>query len=85
MRMDSVFQDTDRCPKGHHSHEDDESGRCIPNSPPCDPGYVINPHFPECGKKERICAEPPVVVCGGKGGRDSDGAVAEMTMMTIRT
>ena len=68
------FPRHDRCPKGHHSHEDDESGRCIPNSTPCDPGYVINPHFPECGKKERICAEHPVAkVCGGKGGRDNDG------------
>ena len=68
------FPRHDRCPKGHHSHEDDESGRCIPNDTPCDPGYVINPHFPECGKKERICAEHPVAkVCGGKGGRDNDG------------
>ena len=63
------FPRHDRCPKGYHSHEDDESGRCIPNRTPCDPGYVINPDFPECGKKERICADhPEAKVCGGKGG-----------------
>ena len=63
----------ERCPKGYHTHEDDESGRCIPKSTPCDPGDVINPDFPDCGKKERICKEhPEAKECRGKGGTDDD-------------
>jgi hypothetical protein len=62
------------CPEGYHSHEDDESGECIADSTPCDPGYVINPDYPECGKKERICTEhPEAKVCGGKGGHNGNG------------
>jgi hypothetical protein len=61
------------CPKGYHSHEDDESGRCIPNSTPCDPGYVINPDYPECRQKAAVCHEhPEAKVCGGRGGGDGD-------------
>lgn len=47
----------ERCPSGYHSHEDDESGECIPDSTPCDPGYVMNPDYPSCDKKERVCAD----------------------------
>ena len=45
----------ERCPSGYHSHEDDESGRCIPDSSPCDPGYVMNPDFPSCDREEYVC------------------------------
>jgi hypothetical protein len=38
-----------------HSHEDDESGRCIPDKTPCDPGYVIAPNYLECQKKDIVC------------------------------
>jgi len=48
-----------RCPSGYHSHEDDESGRCIPDRVPCDKGFIRNPDFPECGSKDRICREHP--------------------------
>jgi hypothetical protein len=62
------------CPSGYHSHEDDESGECIPDTTPCDEGYIINPNYPECGKKERICAEhPEAKVCGGKRGDNGNG------------
>jgi hypothetical protein len=47
------------CPEGFHSHEDDETGQCIPNDVPCEPGYIINPSFPTCEKKESVCAEFP--------------------------
>jgi hypothetical protein len=36
------------CPDGYHSHEDDETGRCIPDEVPCAEGYIINPDYPEC-------------------------------------
>ena len=55
----NCFPKHDKCPKGYHSHENDETGRCIPNSTPCEPGYIINPSFPECGQKDRICKEHP--------------------------
>ena len=53
------FPEHDQCPKGYHSHEDDESGKCIPDSTPCDDGYIINPSFPSCENKERVCEEFP--------------------------
>lgn len=44
------------CPDGYHSHEDDETGQCIPNSTPCEPGYVLNTeNKPTCEKKEFYC------------------------------
>lgn len=49
----------DKCPKGYHSHEDDESGRCIPDSVPCDPGYIMSPDFPACEYKDFVCQKHP--------------------------
>ena len=49
------------CPSGYHSHEDDETGECIPDTTPCDEGYITNPNYPECGKIDRICAENPTI------------------------
>jgi hypothetical protein len=43
------------CPEGYHSHEDDESGRCIPDDIPCDDGYTMNPGYPECQRIEYVC------------------------------
>ncbi len=64
----NCFPEHDQCPKGYHSHEDDESGRCIPDSTPCDEGYIMNPNFPSCDLKERVCEENPwLVACGGNG------------------
>ncbi len=31
---EQCFPAHDRCPSGYHSHEDDESGRCIPDNVP---------------------------------------------------
>lgn len=47
------------CPEGYHSHEDDESGKCIPDSVPCAEDYIMNPDFPSCERKERVCLEHP--------------------------
>jgi hypothetical protein len=47
------------CPEGYHSHEEDESGRCIPDSVPCDEGYIMNPDFPSCDRKESVCQVHP--------------------------
>jgi hypothetical protein len=49
----------DKCPSGYHSHEDDESGKCIPDSVPCDPGYIMSPDFPSCEYKEFVCQKHP--------------------------
>ena len=47
------------CPEGFHSHEDDETGRCIPNDVPCEPGFIIDPDFPTCSQKEAVCRDHP--------------------------
>ena len=65
----NCFPKHDKCPKGYHSHENDETGRCIPDKTPCEPGYIINPSFPECGQKDRICKEHP----DAKGCKNDDG------------
>jgi len=49
------------CPEGYHSHEDDESGRCIPDDIPCNDGYIINPNYPECQLIEYVCELYPTV------------------------
>ena len=53
------FPRHDRCPDDYHSHEDDESGKCIPDDVPCDPGYIMNPDYPLCENKDRVCQEHP--------------------------
>jgi hypothetical protein len=56
----NCFPQHDKCSKGYHSHENDETSRCIPDKTPCEPGYIINPSFPECGQKDGICKEHPM-------------------------
>lgn len=53
------FPRHDRCPSGYHSHEDDESGRCISDDVPCDSGYIRNPDYPSCDREEYICQNHP--------------------------
>ena len=60
------------CPEGYHSHEDDESGKCIPNSESCADGYIMNPDYPECRLKEFVCAKDPLI----------DDCVAKGTLVT---
>ena len=61
------------CPEGYHSHEDDESGRCIPDSTPCQPDYIRNPEFPSCERKEFVCEEhPDIDACRDDNGDDDD-------------
>jgi len=47
------------CPEGYHSHENDETGRCIPDSTPCEPGYTRDPDFPTCSSIESVCRDHP--------------------------
>lgn len=56
---DQCYPRHDRCPEGYHSHEDDESGRCIPDDVPCDPGFIMNPDYPSCENKDRVCQDYP--------------------------
>jgi hypothetical protein len=65
----NCFPQHDKCSKGYHSHENDETSRCIPDKTPCEPGYIINPSFPECGQKDGICKEHP----DAKGCKNDDG------------
>ena len=62
------FPEHEQCPEGYHSHEDDESGRCIQDSTPFDDGYIMNPSYPSCERKEFVCAEFP----DAKGCDDDD-------------
>jgi hypothetical protein len=64
----NCFPRHDKCPKGFHSHEDDETGRCIPDSVPCEPGFVRDPDFPTCSSKASVCRDhPELKLCGGDG------------------
>jgi hypothetical protein len=60
--MNSVFPDMKGgCPEGYHSHEDDKSGRCIPDSEECPEGYIMNPDYPECQRIEYVCEKHPTI------------------------
>lgn len=47
------------CPDGYHRVDDDESGRCIPNSDGCPPGMIFRPNMKSCGEKEYVCSQYP--------------------------
>lgn len=72
---EQCFPIHDRCPEGYHSHEDDESGRCIPDNVPCDPGYIMNPEFPSCDIKEYVCQDYPTL----DGCKINDGQIKKNT------
>lgn len=55
----NCFPKHDKCPKGFHGHEDDETGRCIPDSVPCQEGYIRDPNFPTCSSKSFLCKDHP--------------------------
>jgi len=64
------FPAHDRCPSDYHGHEDDETGKCIPDDVPCETGYVMNPNFPTCESKESICQKyPNLRECKDEGNR----------------
>jgi len=47
------------CPDGYHRVDDDESGRCIPNSDGCTQGMIFRPNMKSCGEKEYVCSQYP--------------------------
>jgi hypothetical protein len=49
-------------PGGYHSHEDDESGRCIPDEILCDDGHILNPDYPECQRIEYVCDKDSTII-----------------------
>ena len=49
------------CPQGYHSHEVDESGRCVQDSEECAEGYVMNSNYPECQRIEYFCEKYPTI------------------------
>lgn len=53
------FPEHDECPDGYHSADDDETGRCIPNSEGCQSGMIFRPDMKTCGYKEDVCRTYP--------------------------
>lgn len=49
----------DGCPDGSHSVDDDETGRCIPNSDGCPTGMIFTLDQKTCGYKDDICKQNP--------------------------
>lgn len=66
----------DGCPNGYHGHEDDETGRCIPNSTPCDPSYILvsgENGRKNCERKEFYCqTHEDDNRCNGNNDNDND-------------
>jgi hypothetical protein len=62
---EQCFPTHDKCPNGSHSHEDDESGRCIPDKTPCEDGYVMNDHK-NCVNKSFCEKHPKASECKSK-------------------
>ena len=61
------------CPEGYHSHEDDETGQCIPDDVPCQPGYTRDPDFPTCSSIDSVCRDhPDEDVCSNSNGDNND-------------
>ncbi|HET6588561.1 MAG TPA: hypothetical protein VFG45_00185 [Candidatus Nitrosocosmicus sp.] len=52
-------QHNDGCPDGYHGVDDDETGRCIPNSEGCPSGMIFRPNEKSCGYKDDICKQYP--------------------------
>ena len=47
------------CPKEYHTVDDDETGRCIPNSDGCPTDMIFRPGMKTCGYKEDVCKTYP--------------------------
>ncbi len=47
------------CPDGYHSPDDDETGRCIPNSEGCPSGMIFRPDMKTCGYRDDVCRTYP--------------------------
>lgn len=62
------------CPDGYHSHEDDESGECIPDSIKCDPGYEKTSNGKNCERSDNyLCERNPLLKeCYDNGNGNSD-------------
>ena len=47
------------CPDGYHTVDDDETGRCIPDSDGCPEGMIFRSDGKTCGEKEIVCEDSP--------------------------
>ncbi len=85
---DGFFQNEDEqcvpeggCPDGYHTVDDDETGRCIPNSDGCPDGMIFRPDGETCGYKDELCQGNPGLEgcvetpqeCDNNRDDDSDG------------
>ncbi len=50
------------CPEDYHTVDDDETGRCIPNSEGCPSGMIFRPDMKTCGYKDDLCRTYPNLV-----------------------
>ena len=85
---DGFFQNEDEqcvpeggCPDGYHTVDDDETGKCIPNSDGCPDGMIFRPDQKTCGYKDDVCKQNPGLdncvetpnECDNNRDDDSDG------------
>ena len=47
------------CPDEYHLVDDDETGRCIPNSNGCPTDMIFRPNMKSCGEKQYVCSQYP--------------------------
>ena len=47
------------CPDGYYRADDDETGRCIPNSEGCPSDMIFRPDHKTCGYKDDVCSQYP--------------------------
>jgi len=45
------------CPDGYYRADDDETGRCIPNSEGCPSDMIFRPDHKSCGYKDDVCGQ----------------------------
>ena len=68
------------CPDGYHSVDDDETGRCIPNSAGCPTDMIFRPNMKSCGEKEYVCSQyPELKACRGRSRSSCDSSLPTLS------
>ena len=69
------------CPVGYHTVDDDETGRCIPNSDGCPEGMIFRSDGKTCGYKQDLCQDNPSLE--GVYKRHKNAITIEMMMAMV--